>query len=80
MDNTKCFAYRFNPRGWSCSALNVTKCEYPNCRTFKTKKQVVEQKKACLARIRSYNTAYQEYLELKYGKYVIEDWDIDDEP
>ena len=65
----ECFAYHTGPLGWTCGALNVTKCEFPNCRTFKTREQIIEQKKKCKARIDSYPESYRQYLILKYGEY-----------
>lgn len=77
MKKEDCFAYKENIRGWSCAALTVKKCEYPFCKTFKTKKQVVEQKRKCLERINSYAPEYRAYLVNKYGEYIIEAWEDD---
>ena len=68
-----CFAWRELPIGWSCAALNVESCEFPKCKTFKTREQIVEQKKRCKARIDSYPAPYRAYLIEKYGKYETEE-------
>ena len=34
-----CFAYSDRHGKFFCSALNVSRCEYPDCKTFKTIEQ-----------------------------------------
>ena len=68
-----CFAYHMTPIGWQCSILKVQQCEYPFCKTYKTREMIIEQKKKCKARIDSYPLAYREYLKGKYGEYDTEE-------
>ena len=72
MEKTECFAWREGAKGWFCSALNVKKCEFPNCKTFKTREECREQKIKCKERIDGYPATYRAYLETKYGKYEID--------
>ncbi len=71
-DEKKCFAWWDSATGWSCAALRVHQCEYPNCRTYKTEEEVIEQKKACLERINSLPPDKKYDIWMKYGEYKIE--------
>ena len=44
IQNTDCFAYNVRHGSFYCSALNESKCTYPDCKTFKTHEQVAKEK------------------------------------
>ena len=71
-EKEKCFAYTYTPLGWRCLALNVCQCEYPKCKTFKTKEDIIEQKKWCLKRIQSLSPEKKYDIFLKYGDYQVD--------
>ena len=47
-----CFAYSDRNGHFFCSALNVKKCEYPNCKTFKTEEQCRIENIKCRQRLK----------------------------
>lgn len=70
-EKTKCFAYWDSPKGWRCVALNVGVCEWPSCKTFKTRDMIIEEKQRCMARIESLPPDKKYEILLKYGEYKI---------
>lgn len=51
MEGIDCFAYSKTNGKFHCSALNVKCCEYPKCKTYKTRQQVKEEKRKCRKRL-----------------------------
>lgn len=70
-EKESCFAWWDSPTGWSCAVLRVHQCEWPNCKTFKTKEEIIEQKRRCLKRIESLPPEKKYDILLKYGDYKI---------